>query len=555
MCSTLRVLMYQEDEEEMAQVFGSAGKSAFSMSDTRYQDLLSRIALPMLSLLLLIPVGYYLLTRGHFFWGVVVAGIYIVSIKSLEAAGLKLKKRITDADTGAKAEQAVAEALQELPDDYYVFHDLEFPGFNIDHVVLGPNGIFLVETKSQKGNITQNNDALLTNGRKFFKDFLKQCWSQAYSLRDHLGKDRLGELSIKPILCFARGFVEIRGPVRGVAVLNVGYLRPYILSQRGSFPAQARDQIIPLLAAALSNPAAQPSPMVPQSQTGGIVCPKCFHERTQNDDLHFSAGECPKCGVIYARAQTNTHETHSTAESTSTKKLPPFVIALLPFLSMRFPFNLLAAAAMAKGKPITPNFFWNILALKLAACALAALLLIGAYKTMQATVCSIFSPPQAQTKQPSEKPIPNEQHPIQAVAFPLTHAVSSDNSAQAITFVFKEDRGQNVILLFFDNKAKTLALRACVRANEKLTTTLPRTDLGYIIVTGEAWQGYEDLFGPSSETKKALITLSSQTKAGNVTPIQATSSMFVQKGVQSPLPETKTWIKAAFKNSGGFMKM
>ena len=555
MCSTLRVLMYQEDEEEMAQVFGSAGKSAFSMSDTRYQDLLSRIALPMLSLLLLIPVGYYLLTRGHFFWGVVVAGIYIVSIKSLEAAGLKLKKRITDADTGAKAEQAVAEALQELPDDYYVFHDLEFPGFNIDHVVLGPNGIFLVETKSQKGNITQNNDALLTNGRKFFKDFLKLCWSQAYSLRDHLGKDRLGELSIKPILCFARGFVEIRGPVRGVAVLNVGYLRPYILSQRGSFPAQARDQIIPLLAAALSNPAAQPSPMVPQSQTGGIVCPKCFHERTQNDDLHFSAGECPKCGVIYARAQTNTHETHSTAESTSTKKLPPFVIALLPFLSMRFPFNLLAAAAMAKGKPITPNFFWNILALKLAACALAALLLIGAYKTMQATVCSIFSPPQAQTKQPSEKPIPNEQHPIQAVAFPLTHAVSSDNSAQAITFVFKEDRGQNVILLFFDNKAKTLALRACVRANEKLTTTLPRTDLGYIIVTGEAWQGYEDLFGPSSETKKALITLSSQTKAGNVTPIQATSSMFVQKGVQSPLPETKTWIKAAFKNSGGFMKM
>lgn len=136
MCSTFRVLIYQEDEEEMAQVFGSAGKSAFSMGDTRYQDLLSRIALPMLSLLLLIPVGYYLLTRGHFFWGVGVALFYVVSIKSLEEAGLKLKKRISHADTGAKAEQAVAEALQELPDDYCVFHDLEFTGFNIDHVVL-----------------------------------------------------------------------------------------------------------------------------------------------------------------------------------------------------------------------------------------------------------------------------------------------------------------------------------------------------------------------------------------------------------------------------------
>jgi len=538
----------------MAQVFGSAGKSAFAMGDTRYKDLISRIVLPMLSFLLLIPVGYYLFTRGHFVWGALVAITYVFCIKSLEEAGLKLKKRVTDADTGAKAEQAVAEALESLPDDYYVFHDLEFPGFNIDHVVLGPNGIFLVETKSQKGNITQEHDVLLRNGRKFFKDFLKQCWRQTYSLRDHLGAEKLRGLSIKPILCFAQGFVEIRGPVRGVDVLNVGFLRPHILSQRGCVPIQTRDQIIPLLAAAVSNQTAQPSPVVPQSQTGGIVCPKCFHERTQNDDLHFSAGECPKCGAIYARAQTNTHESHPSAETTKTKKLPPFVIALLPFLPMRFPFTLLAAVAMAKGKPTTPNFFWNILTLKLAACALAALLLIGAYKTMQATVTSIFSPPQTQTKQATEKPIPAEQQPIQAVAFPLTHAVSSDNSAKAITFVFEEDRGENVILLFFDNKAKTLALRACVRANEKLTTTLPRTDLGYIIVTGPVWQGYEKLFGPQSEAKKALITLSSQTKTGNVTSIRATSNLFLQNGTPSAQADVHSWINAAFKKSG-FLKI
>ena len=222
---------------------------------------------------------------------------------------------------------------------------------------------------------------------------------------------------------------------------------------------------------------------------------------------------------------------------------------------MRFPFTLLAAVAMAKGKPITPNFSWNILALKLAACALAALLLIGAFKTIQATVANIFSPPQTQAKQAPKIHTPTKPHPIHPVAFPLTHAVSSDNSAKAITFVFEEDRGQNVILLFFDNKAKTLALRACVRANEKLTVTLPLVDLGYVIVTGPVWQGYEDLFGPASESKKALITLSSQTKAGNVTSIQATSSMFVQKGTQSPLPETKAWVKAAFKNAGGFMEM
>lgn len=543
MRSVFLAIMYQEGDEEMAQVFGSAGKSAFAMGDTRYEDLISRIVLPMLSFLLLLPVGYYLLTRGHLFWGAVVAVIYVVSIKSLEETGIKLKKRISHADTGAKAEQAVADALQELPDDYYVFHDLEFPGFNIDHVVLGPNGIFLVETKSQKGNITQENDVLLRNGRKFFKDFLKQCWRQAYSLRDHLNAERLRGLSIKPILCFSRGFVEIRGPVRGVAVLNVGYLRPYILSQRGSLPVQARDQIIPLLAAALSNQAAQPSPMVLQSQTGGIICPKCFHERTQNDDLHFSAGECPKCGVIYARAQTNSPHGSTSSQAPAPKDLTTTLQALLSDQDSQHK------------QSSTQQIKWTALTLKLAACALAALLLIGAFKTIQATVTSIFSRTQTQTKQAPAKPTPYGQQSIQPATFPLTHAVSSDNFAKTIAFVFEEDRGQNVILLFFDNKAKTLALRACVRANEKLTTTLPRTDLGYVIVTGPTWQGYEDLFGPQSEAKKALITLSSQTKAGNVTSIHATSSMFVQKGAQSPLPETKAWVKAAFKNAGEFMKI
>jgi hypothetical protein len=486
------------------------------------------IVLPMLFFLLLIPVGYYLLTHGHIFWGAVVAVIYVVFIKSLEDAGLKLKKRISDADTGAKAEQAVAEALQELPDDYHVFHDLEFPGFNIDHVVLGPNGIFLVETKSQKGNITQENDVLLRNGRKFFKNYLNQCWSQTYSLRDHLGADKLQGQAIKPLLCFARGFVEIRGPVRGVAVLNVSYLRPYILSQRGSVPDQTIKQCITVLAAAVSNHAAQPSSTAHQPPIGGVVCPKCFHERTKTDDLYHSASECPKCGVIYTHAQADATDDTPSAQTSGPKGLAA---------TLR---TLLSGLGSTQKKPTIQKISWPILTLKFAACALAAVLLSGAYKTIRTTATNIFSP--AQNIQAQERsPLPSP-----SVAFPLTHAVSSDNSAKAITFVFEEDRGQDVILLFFDTKAKTLALRACVRANEKLTTTLPRVDLGYIIVTGPGWQGYDELFGPQSEAKKALIALSSQAKGGNVAPIRASSSMFVQKGAPSSLPEAKAWVKGAF---------
>lgn len=528
----------------MAQVFGSAGKSAFAMGDTRYKDLISRIALPMLSFLLLIPVGYYLFTRGHFVWGVLVAAIYVLCIKSLEEVGLKLKKRISDADTGAKSEQAVAEALQELPDDYYVFHDLEFPGFNIDHVVLGPNGIFLVETKSQKGNITQENEVLLRNGRKFFKDFLKQCWRQAYSLRDHLGKDRLGGIAIKPILCFARGFVEVRGPVRGVAVLNVGYLRPYILSQRGSLPSQKREQIVPLLAAALSIQPAEAAPIVRQSQTGGIVCPKCFHERTKNDDLYFSAGECPKCGVIYGHAQTNTRHDTPSAQTSGPKDLATTLQALLSGLNSQ------------QKKLEVPQFQWPTLALKFAGCALAALLLIGAYKTIRATMTSIFTPTQA-NQLPSESSRP--QPAIQAQSaptrqgpsadFPLTHAVAAKDIQNAIPFVFQEDQGQHVILILLNPQSKKLILRACVRSREKLTSMLPQGEMAFFMVTGSSWGGFDELFGENTDTRKARTVLSASPKQGTVPKFITSTSLLFQHGAPSSLSETKVLVDFAFKRS------
>ncbi|MBV1719445.1 MAG: hypothetical protein KMY51_05500, partial [Desulfomicrobium sp.] len=60
----------------------------------------------------------------HLFWGAAVALFSVRSITSLAEAGLNLKKRLSHADTGPKAEQAGPEALQELPDDYHVFHDL-----------------------------------------------------------------------------------------------------------------------------------------------------------------------------------------------------------------------------------------------------------------------------------------------------------------------------------------------------------------------------------------------------------------------------------------------
>lgn len=52
---------------------------------------------------------------------------------------------------GFDGERVVGEALNQLMlDGYRVFHDLPCDGFNIDHVIVGPAGVFAVETKTKR---------------------------------------------------------------------------------------------------------------------------------------------------------------------------------------------------------------------------------------------------------------------------------------------------------------------------------------------------------------------------------------------------------------------
>jgi len=59
---------------------------------------------------------------------------------------------------GEAGERIVSQALEALGDAYYIVHDAEIPGANIDHVVLGPNGIFVLETKHHSGVIRCQGD-------------------------------------------------------------------------------------------------------------------------------------------------------------------------------------------------------------------------------------------------------------------------------------------------------------------------------------------------------------------------------------------------------------
>lgn len=54
---------------------------------------------------------------------------------------------------GDEGEKIVSLFLEDLPEGFFIFNDVKIPGGkgNIDHLVIGPTGIFVIETKNYSG--------------------------------------------------------------------------------------------------------------------------------------------------------------------------------------------------------------------------------------------------------------------------------------------------------------------------------------------------------------------------------------------------------------------
>ncbi len=212
----------------MALHIGTAGKSTREMAQRRNMWVIICGSLSLLVFLLWI---FNLGSIGKLGpAGIVLIIILWFCLDVLSKKAQHLKKRADDAERGAEAEEKVAGVIENLPDGYSGFHDVSFPGFNVDHIVIGPGGIFVIETKSHKGQVTARKDTLLLNGKPPIKNFLNQVWSQAYSIKDLLKQYREKEWPVKPVLCFTNAYVKVSGPVKGIPITNIKYLNAFLTS-------------------------------------------------------------------------------------------------------------------------------------------------------------------------------------------------------------------------------------------------------------------------------------------------------------------------------------
>ena len=214
----------------MTQKYGKAGHSVRKMASKRRIIYLGVVAFMFLIIWLWANNIGTLIKLGLPATIILVIGLW-VAFNDLEKTGIHIKKRIKDAERGARAEERVEEKLSSL-EGYISFHNLVFEGFNIDHLIIGPAGVFVIETKSHKGKITSEGDSLFLNGKPPVKNFTNQVWSQTFHVKNLLKQRTGNDWLVKPILCFSNAFVEVRETVKGVTVINIGYVNTFISRQK-----------------------------------------------------------------------------------------------------------------------------------------------------------------------------------------------------------------------------------------------------------------------------------------------------------------------------------
>ena len=113
---------------------------------------------------------------------------------------------------GEEGERIVAQYIERdlIPQGYSVFHDIQLEKdgktFNIDHLLVGPNGVFAVETKNYskpsrgEARVTYDGRQLLWNGQPRH-DEDKQARSIAAAAHEYIADLTGISVMVRPVLC------------------------------------------------------------------------------------------------------------------------------------------------------------------------------------------------------------------------------------------------------------------------------------------------------------------------------------------------------------------
>lgn len=190
----------------------SAGRSA--RAQARRLGVRQRAA----RLLAAIVLGVSATVALHWGGGVATpAAMAVVGVGSVVAMWLWRDRGVGRWQAGARGEMATARVLGGLGPRWTVLHDLPVPlsrtAANIDHIVVGPNGVTVIDSKQWSGTVRVGRRRLRRDGADVFEVVERQHWCRD-AVADLVDRVRAGV------------------PVRAVVVVHGARMRGGLLRRR-----------------------------------------------------------------------------------------------------------------------------------------------------------------------------------------------------------------------------------------------------------------------------------------------------------------------------------
>lgn len=202
-----------------------------SVQDRHLEILLDQLLLPWVAIALLFGFAVNELARWYFQTPPVpglafaVAGGALIYALFRTPKVLKELRQLRQARDGEKAVGQFLEGLRR--DGHVIFHDLLASGFNVDHVIVGPKGVFTVETKtwskpaSGEPRIEFDGETLRAAGWLPSRDPIVQGKAQAKWLAEILEETTGRRFPVRPVILFPGWYIDQpKGTSREVWVLN-----------------------------------------------------------------------------------------------------------------------------------------------------------------------------------------------------------------------------------------------------------------------------------------------------------------------------------------------
>lgn len=139
---------------------------------------------------------------------------------------VQLRSRITRLKLARDGERAVGQYLERLREKgYQVLHDLVGNKFNVDHVLVGPTGVFTVETKTLskpargKAEVRYDGQSLTVNGYTPDRDPVIQAKAQGGWLRELIEESTGKRFPVRSLVVYPGWYIATTAKPTGLDVL------------------------------------------------------------------------------------------------------------------------------------------------------------------------------------------------------------------------------------------------------------------------------------------------------------------------------------------------